>query len=216
MNVERGQFDGDDRIRPGEVVRIHLLGEFLICIGDHRITSDQFRLVKSRSLIKLLALAPNHKIHREQLMEFLWPDHDPRAAANNLHQLIYAARRVLNLSGDVAQGMISFKEDFLCLCPDRPVWIDVEAFESAAVRAHLHRQPEAYREALALYTGELLPEDRYEDWASSRRESLGQACLRLWLELACLEESTQNFRAVIEALQQALVVDPALKKLILA
>jgi len=35
------------------------------------------------NLIKLLALARGHRLHREQAMEYLWPGLDPEAAANN-------------------------------------------------------------------------------------------------------------------------------------
>ena len=36
---------------------------------------------------------------------------------------------------------------------------------------------DAYRAALALYGGELLPEDRYEDWTTARREALRETHL---------------------------------------
>jgi DNA-binding SARP family transcriptional activator len=50
--------------------------------------------------------------------------------------------------------------------------IDVEALESAAAEARRMKTPGAYRAALALYGGELLPENRYDDWAETRREQL--------------------------------------------
>src|SRR6202035_1891551 len=34
------------------------------------------------------------------------------------------------------------------------------------------RTPAAYRAALSLYGGELLPENRYDDWAEARRDEL--------------------------------------------
>ncbi len=191
------------------MLSIHLLGEFWILVGERRIGADQFKLVKSRSLIKLLALAPNHKLHREQLMELLWPEHDPESASNNLHQLIYAARRVLSPSGVDSMRLIGFKNDFLVLSPDSPSWIDVEAFETAAAQARSLQQPDAYRAALRLYTGDLLPEDRYEDWAINRRESLRQEVLLLWLGLARLTELEQDYQSMSDALQRALVVEPA-------
>ena len=51
------------------------------------------------------------------------------------------------------------------LCPEGQLWVDVEAFEEAAETARRSRDPAAYRAAIELYAGELLPEDRYEEWA---------------------------------------------------
>ncbi len=57
--------------------------------------------------------------------------------------------------------------------------VDVDDFESAAERARRHRSPAELGAALALYGGELLPEDRYEDWTIDRREELEQRRLEL-------------------------------------
>ena len=90
---------GSSRSREPEVVRIELLGGFGVWVGPRVIGEDQWRLRKARSLVKLLALSPGHRLHREQVMETLWPDLDPAAAANNLHQALYGARRVLEPGG---------------------------------------------------------------------------------------------------------------------
>ena len=64
------------------------------------------------------------------------------------------------------------------LCPDSPLWIDVEAFEGAAATARRVLEPAAYRAAIDLYSGELLPQDRYERWAEERRAELREVQLR--------------------------------------
>ena len=46
--------------------------------------------------MKLLALSPGHRLHREQIMDLLWPELGTRAASNNLRQVLYAARRILD------------------------------------------------------------------------------------------------------------------------
>jgi DNA-binding SARP family transcriptional activator len=40
--------------------------------------------------------------------------------------------------------------------------VDVEAFEEAATSARHAMEPGAFRAAIDLYAGELLPEDRFE------------------------------------------------------
>ena len=48
----------------------------------------------------------------------------------------------------------------------------MDAFEEAAATARHSRDPAAYRAAIELYAGDLLPEDRYEEWADNGREGL--------------------------------------------
>ena len=79
-----------------EAVRIWLLGGFRVSVGASRsIADDGWRLRKAGNLVKLLALAGDHRLHREQAAGLLWPDLDPRAATNNLHHALYVARRTL-------------------------------------------------------------------------------------------------------------------------
>src|SRR5262249_58295054 len=65
-------------------LRIHLLGGFRVWVGARPIEERDWRLRKAASLLKLLALAPGHTLHREQLVEWLWPDHEPHAARHHL------------------------------------------------------------------------------------------------------------------------------------
>ena len=76
-----------------EAIRIRLLGGFQVSVGSRTIEEGAWRMRKAASLVKLLALAPGHHLHREQAMETLWPELGRRAASNNLRQALHAARR---------------------------------------------------------------------------------------------------------------------------
>src|SRR5439155_13559370 len=76
---------------------IQLLGDFGVTVGARAIGERDWTSRKARSLVKLLALTPRHRLHREQVMDRLWPDMDPQDAANNLHKALYVARRILDL-----------------------------------------------------------------------------------------------------------------------
>jgi len=65
-----------------------------------------------------------------------------------------------------------------------------------------------HQAALELYTGELLPEDRYEDWTTARRESLRETYKGLLVELADLQAGAGDTTAAIETLQRAVIEDP--------
>jgi hypothetical protein len=57
-----------------EPVRIWLLGGFRVSVGSQTIEEGAWRLRKPAALVKLLALAPHHRLQREQIMDLLWPD----------------------------------------------------------------------------------------------------------------------------------------------
>src|SRR6476620_6833928 len=105
---------------PAEV-RVSLLGGFGATI-DGEPVSDRWRLRKAKTLVKLLALAPGHRLHRDAVVELLWPDADPGAATNNLHQAVHAARRVFGAN------RITLSDDLLTLCPADALMVDVEGF----------------------------------------------------------------------------------------
>ena len=145
-------------------------------------------------------------------MDLLWPDSATRAASNNLRQVVYGARKVLDPSSDSSGRYLSLRDERLFLCPDGQLWVDVEAFEETAAIARRSREPATYRAAIDLYAGELLPEDRYEEWAEGRRNELRQLYLALLIELAGLYEGREEYALAIEALRKATAEEPTLEE----
>ena len=193
-----------------EPVRVWLLGGFRVSVGSRSIGQEGWRLKKARSVLKVLALTPGYSVHREQAMELLWPDLDPEAALNNLHHTLHVARRVLEPStpASAASSYLRLWDQRLALCPEGPLWVDVEAFEEAAMMARHAMEPAAYRAAIDLYSGELLPQDRYEEWTEERRAQLRGLYLSLLLEVAGFYEERKEFGEAIEALNSVVAEDP--------
>ena len=194
---------GEDR----EAVRIWLLGTFRVSVADRTIEEGSWRLRKAANLVKQLALASGHRLHREQAMDLLWPDLGRRAASNNLRRVLHAARRVLDPTAG-SHYLVS-QDDSIALCPGGDLWVDVEAFEEAAATAHRSRNPAAHRAALDLYAGELLPSDRYEVWVEDRREQLRRTYLTLLLELGGLYEERGEYGRAIGTLRTVVAEEPA-------
>src|SRR5215813_13045972 len=88
---------GSTRERPGYrgdmMVNIRLLGEFALDIDGRPVPASAFPRRSAAALVKLLALAPSRRLHREQVMDALWPGLPPQDAANNLHKAAHYARR---------------------------------------------------------------------------------------------------------------------------
>jgi predicted ATPase/DNA-binding SARP family transcriptional activator/DNA-binding CsgD family transcriptional regulator len=192
------------RVGAYETLRIRLLGGFRVSVGARVIREEEWRRKKAASLIKLLALAPGHRLHREQVMELLWPHLDPVAAPNNLRRTLHVARRVLGPSPSTAAGHLRRQGEEVVLCPEGRLWVDVEAFEEAAANARRSGEPGAYRAALALYAGDLLPGDPYEEWAEERRRELRETYVSLLLGLASIHEGRGDYGSAVEALREAI------------
>ena len=124
-----------------EAVRVWLLGGFQASIGARTIEKGAWRLKKAASLVKLLALAPGHRLHREQAMHILWPDSGRKAASNSLRRVLHAARRTLYPAGGA--HYLASEGESLVLCPESDLWVDVEAFEEATATARRSRDPAA-------------------------------------------------------------------------
>jgi len=165
------------RNSPG--VSVVLLGGFGAAVDGEPVPDRAWRLKKARELVKLLALAPGHRLHREQAMDVLWRDRGPAAAANNLHQAVYAARRALSADA------IQVRDETLELIAE----VDVDRLKQAAAQARRTTSVAAYRSALTLYGGELLPENRYDDWVDGHREELAELAQELEQEMAALGPS---------------------------
>jgi predicted ATPase/DNA-binding CsgD family transcriptional regulator len=187
-------------------MRIRLLGGFRIWVGPRSLAGDAWRLKKAASLIKLLTLSPGHRLPRERVMELLWPGSGNSAASNNLRQTLYTARKALGTGGS---GYLVSGEGSLQLCPEGELWVDAEVFEEAALAARRSHDPAAYRLAVDLYAGELLPEDRYEDWTEDRRAHLRRLYLDLLIELAGLYEERGEHDPAAEALQRVVTQESA-------
>lgn len=187
-------------------VQIQLLGGFRVVAGGQVVADTTWRLRKARALVKLLALAPDARLTRDQILEYLWPDLERAAADNNLRGALLVARRAL-----APAGAIVARDGTLTLRAVAPVTLQIDsvAFEYAAEAAQRTGDLAAYTRALDRYQGELLPEDRYEDWTLAPRERLRERYLTLLGALAARHEATGDWSGAIVALQRVVQAEPA-------
>jgi predicted ATPase/DNA-binding SARP family transcriptional activator len=184
-------------------VQIRLLGGFTVVRDGPPVQAREWRLRKARTLVKLLALTPEQRLHRDVLLDVLWPGREPSSAVNNLHQVLHVARRVLAGDGS-STGLLELRDDVVVLGAGGPVDVDVGRFERLATQARAGGELSDLRTAVAAYTGDLLPEDRFEDWVVRRREELRETLCDLLVDVAERAAATES-RA---ALQRTLTIDP--------
>jgi DNA-binding SARP family transcriptional activator len=186
-------------------LRIELLGGFRVAVGGRVVPDETWRRRKPAAFVKLLALAPGHRVHREQLMDVLWPELEPSAASANLRKAVHEARRAL--APDNGALLIASAGDLLCLASEG-LWVDVDAFRAALDRARRSGDANEYARAIELYDGGLLPEDRYEEWAIERRNELQGEFVALLEEFAGLLEARGELDAAARVLRRLVAVEP--------
>jgi len=186
-------------------LRIELLGGFRVTWEGRAIPEEVWRRRKAAALFKLLALAPRYRLHREQVMDVLWPELAPAAAAANLRKALHYARHA-----SVAENgsrLIGSVGELLCL-PSDGLWVDVDAFRAAASRARQTGDPGAYWDAVELYRDGLLPEDRYEEWLIGRRDELQLEFSAILEELAALLEGRGDLVGATNAVGLLIAAEP--------
>jgi DNA-binding SARP family transcriptional activator len=186
-------------------VRIELFGGFRVSVDGRAVADDAWRRRKSAALVKLLALAPRHRLQREQVMDALWPDLPPTQAAANLRKALHYARR--STDGRNGETLVESVGALLSL-PAGSLWVDVDAFRGAADRARRSGDPQVYEEAIGLYRDGLLPDDRYEDWARDRQDEFRLEFLALVDELASLLEGRGEVAGAVRTVGVLIAAEP--------
>ena len=149
-------------------IQLRLLGGFDATVDGIPVVPEQWTRRQAASLVKVLALAPGRRLHREQVIEALWPGASVEAAGPRLHKAAHYARRALGGDGSA----VLLRNDMVALLPEGDVRIDVDEFREQARQALEAGTPDALEAVLSTYDGRLLPDDVYEPWAEDARDSV--------------------------------------------
>jgi DNA-binding SARP family transcriptional activator len=174
-------------------VTIRLLGGFGVEVDRVPVPAEAWSRRQAAALVKLLAVSPQRTLHREQVIDALWPDLGLDEAAPRLHKAAHYARRAIGTPSSVV-----LRGEAASLCPDEEVWVDAFAFDEAAHDALAKGSATAAEEALALHGGQLLPHDLYEPWTEALRERLSLRHLQLlrqaerWEDLLALDPADED------------------------
>jgi len=191
------------------LLRMRLLGGFCVERTDIGQAVSDWQRSSAKTLTKILAVHPGHALHREQIIDILWPGVDAESALNSFGKALHAARRALEpeLPRRQDSAYLGLADAILTLNTEHLV-VDMDQFEQLAEDALRCREIEAYEAALAAYGGELLPEDRYENWCSERRGVLVELRVRLLLGLAEVLEGRGAHNEAADRLREVLQQDP--------
>lgn len=174
-----------------QLLEIRCLGSFKVYRNGQAIELCHNR--KAQTLLKYLAVHRRKPVPREALIELLWPDSDPKAGNYRLNTTVSTLRKSLSEQGqsEEATQYILFLDGCYGLNPELPIEVDIERFDAhwrAGLRwEQLGRSADAtrdYEAAAAIYRGDLLLEDIYDDWTMIERERLLSTYLMILSKLA--------------------------------
>ncbi|MCI0419266.1 MAG: AAA family ATPase [Acidobacteria bacterium] len=194
---------------PKSSIRIYLLGRFEIVREGQQLRADEWPRRKAAALIKYLAI--QKRLVKDQAIDLFWPDSDLDSGANNLYRTLHELRQTLNksLGTDAAELVFGFEDGILSL--NETVWVDVNEFEGlcSALPKSQPERIESLEQALALYQGDLLPDDLYAEWTLTLRESLRRQYRDASLGLAFLYRDTRQYDRIFPLLTPLLTHDAA-------
>lgn len=206
--------------RKAPFLDIRCLGPFMVLRDGRLVPLEQFGRRRSLTLLKILLTRYGRQVHREELMELLWPEADPRSANALLNVVVHYLRRGLEPSAPDSQpsSFIRRKGDYYYFDPQSPHRLDSHEFLRAAdLGARLESEGrgaeavDAYQRAIALYTGDFLEEELYNDWCALEREYLRERFLTVLRRAGHLHLDRGHMDAAITCFRRALHCDGTLE-----
>lgn len=174
------------------LVEIMTLGRFAVRVDGAEIPTEAWSRRQAAGLVKLLALAPRRQLHRDLVIDALWPDVAPDEASPRLHKAAHFGRRALG------PDSVVLRNELVMLLPAATVAVDAVDFASLAADALAAGGVADAEKAIGAYAGPLLPDDLYERWTQEDRARLESLYARLlrqarrWADLAELDPADEQ------------------------
>jgi DNA-binding SARP family transcriptional activator len=191
-------------------LRIYTLGTLQVVRDNHAVTEGDWHTRQARQLLKILITERPRPISTDRLIEMLWPNSTPSAAATTLRSAINALRNVLEPTRRNRAPSLSIVTEApgyaFRIHPD--IWLDIEVFDQTlnqaeAIQDSVQRQP-LLEMAVELYRDDYLISDPYADWATNERERLRERYFTALLQLAEIQAGLGAYSAAIAACRRIL------------
>jgi len=192
-------------------ITVHLLGPLRVALKQLPVTD--WPSGRGRSLVKYLLTHRDPWPPRDVLMEVFWPSSAPKAARNSLNVAVHGLRGALRAATQVP--VIVFDGGTYRLHSDVRLWLDVDEFERHVGSGRkLEQSGELagamveYELAAALYQGDFLADDPYEEWPVLARERLRLAWLHTLDRLSHLYFGHERYASCATLCQRIIERDP--------
>jgi DNA-binding SARP family transcriptional activator len=155
-------------------------------------------------------LAMNHgrQLHREQLIETLWPDAALASGIRSLQVAVSSIRQCFGMGGITEDALRRHGDAYALELPS--VSDQLTDFERLAHAATRVQRPEALRLRLTatdLYAGDLLPEVGPAEWVIEERTRLRLLAAEVALEAARDAFATDDLHTALDAARRSVALD---------
>jgi PAS domain S-box-containing protein len=197
------------------VLRIYLLGPVKVNLPDGAMVGGpSWQRAKVRALLALLALR-GHPIHRDQLLDQLWPELEYEAALRNLNTTVYNLRHSLEpgLTTVAHSQYVLYEGGQYALSADTGYWVDLHAFNKLIRKAQLEpdvtQSMQLYQEAVELYSGNYLTDLQLTAvYSPGEHHQIQERYLNALEEIGRLQETLGQKQAAEESYLTGLALDP--------
>jgi DNA-binding SARP family transcriptional activator/tetratricopeptide (TPR) repeat protein len=188
---------------------IRVFGGFEVRRGRWAIPARQWERRIAERLVRFLLTRRGEPVSEDELLDAFWPDKDARQARASLQVAVSRARAVLRGAGDSSRIAYAGRTYRLALEPaDR---VDAEEFlkasEAALGATGAERRPLLFA-AARLWTGEPMPEERYEGWARPWLDELHERYRAVLAAVAAEALDGGDHSAAVDAGRAMLAIDP--------
>ena len=207
-------------VASGAVLRVYTLGPFEVYVNERRLPCQTWRRKQALLLLKYLVHRRGSPVHREELLELLWPEEQVEKALKRLKVVVYFLRQQLGCGVEDEQRCLLVREGESYVLNAEKLWVDVAVFdqliEQGARLVHQGATREAlhcYKHAEALFRGDYLADEPYSEWCALERERIRERYLTLIEALTCLYEGLAQLEQSIVLYRKGLTLDPCRESL---
>ena len=187
---------------------IEMLGGLHARNGTRRLENLSTR--KTAALLARLAYPPLRPHRREELMELLWPDDEPKAVQLRLRVALATLRKLFSLPQAPPRSIIISDHKQVSLNPEY-FYSDIEIFDNLLENEKNSRvgseSISLLEQSMNFYKGNLLPE-MDEEWVYGERERLASKAINALRSLANLYWEQNAIDSALSVMRRALQIDP--------
>ncbi len=198
---------------PRGQLQILTLGKFGLTANGQGIMVDKWKRRQAVTLLKILVTHLDRPVHRERILDYLWPDVDEERGWGRLKVTMYYLRTQLRASG-VGEDAVQTVGNSYLLRRD-VVWVDAEKYEKLVAegralqgKGNCDDALRCYDEAQFLYRGDYLEQNVFADWCAEERERLSEIHMEMLTRKAECHAQRDEYVEAAQVCRKALVHDP--------
>ena len=190
---------------PEQKLEVRMLGGFSVQYAGKELVIDRNFVSKTTQLLQLFLLHTQDGMSKASLIDALYGREEVENKNGSLNNTIFRLRKQLKAAGLPESNYICIQSGMCTWDETIPVWVDVCEFKKLVQmgqEASGEARLEAYRRAVAVYTGEFLANMIGEDWVTVENvqcRDLYAKCVRTLCEDGMMEEQYEEVLRVATA-----------------